>query len=161
ALFAGALGAACATICVRLLVQASPEGLPRLQEIHVDSLVLGFTLVISLATGVLFGAAPAFHALSFHNLRNDGAKSSAGAARQRIRNILVISELALSLLLLIGAGLVIRSFGKLMNVQPGLNPKSLLTARIHLPETRYRNPKLVDGFFKELLRRLQASPGIE
>src|SRR5262249_60578411 len=106
ALFAGALGAACATIDVRLLVQASPEGLPRLQEVRVDGLVLGFTLVISVATGVLFGAAPAFHALSFHNLLNDGAKSSAGAARQRLRNILVVSELALSLLLLIGAGLV-------------------------------------------------------
>ena len=161
ALLGGALGAASATVGVQLLVQAAPEGLPRLQEIRVDSLVLGFTLVISLVTGVLFGAAPAFHALSFHNLLSDGAKSSAGPARQRIRNILVVSELALSLLLLIGAGLVIRSFGKLMNVQPGLNPKNLLTARIHLPETRYRRPEQVDGFFNELLRQLQTSPGIE
>jgi putative ABC transport system permease protein len=161
ALLGGALGAASATVGVHLLVQAAPEGLPRLQEIRVDGLVLGFTFVISLVTGVLFGAVPAFHALSFHGSLNDGAKFSAGAARQRVRNILVVSELALSLLLLIGAGLVIRSFGKLMNVEPGLNPKNLLTARIHLPATRYRSPEQVDGFFKELLRRLQTSPGIE
>jgi putative ABC transport system permease protein len=161
ALLGGMLGAAAASAGVDLLVKAAPDGLPRLQEIRVDGLVLAFTSAISLLTGVLFGAAPAFHALNFPGLLNDGSKSSAAAARQAARNALIVSEVALSLLLLIGAGLVIRSFGRLLEVQPGLNPSNLLTARIHLPETRYKTAAQVDGFFDELLRQLQAAPGIK
>jgi putative ABC transport system permease protein len=161
ALMGGVMGALAATAGIDLLVKSAPEGLPRLQEVQVDGLVLGFTFVLSLVTGVVFGAAPAFHALNFHGSLNDGVKSSVSLARQKLRNVLVVSELALSLLLLIGAGLVIRSFGRLVNVAPGLNPKNLLTARINLPETRYRKPAEVEGFFDELLRQLNAAPGLE
>jgi predicted permease len=161
AVLGGALGAAVASGGIDLLVKAAPDGLPRLQEVRVDGLVLVFTFVISLLTGVLFGAAPAFHALNFHRALNDGSKSSAGAARQTVRNALVVSELALSLLLLVCAGLVIRSFGRLLEIHPGLNPSNLLTARIHLPETLYKTPAQVDGFFDELVRRLQVAPGIK
>jgi putative ABC transport system permease protein len=161
ALLGGALGTGVAMLGIDLLVKAAPDGLPRLQDIRVDPLVLAFTLVVSVITGVLFGIAPAIHALKLRPVLNEGARSSGGAARQHLRNVLVVAELAVSLLLLVGAGLVVRSFARVLDVQPGLNPSRLLTARIHLPENKYHTPAQIDGFFDELMRQLQTSPGIK
>jgi putative ABC transport system permease protein len=160
ALLGGALGAGIATLGIDLLVKAAPDGLPRLQDIRVDPLVLAFTLVVSVITGVLFGIAPAIYALKLRPALNESGRSSVGTARQHLRNVLVVAELAVSLLLLVGAGLVIRSFARVLNVQPGLNPSRLLTARIHLPENKYQTAAQIDGFFDELMRQLQTAPGI-
>lgn len=160
ALLGGVIGAAAASAGINLLIKSAPDGIPRLQEIRVDNVVLAFTLAVSVLTGAVFGMAPALHTLSFRGSLNHGAKYSASAGRQSVRNALVVSELALSLLLLIGAGLVIRSFGRLLDLSPGLNPKNLLTAGIQLPETKYGKAARVDGFFNELLRQLQTAPGV-
>jgi putative ABC transport system permease protein len=162
------LGGACGWLLavwgVDLLVAISPETIPRLHEIAVDRQVLGFTLLVSLATGIVFGLAPALMASRpdlNEALKEGGRSLTAGASRGRMRGALVVGEVALALLVLVGAGLLVRSFVRLRSVDPGFQPANLLTMRLFLTDAKYARagPRL--SFLKELTLRLEALPGVQ
>ncbi|MDQ1557189.1 MAG: hypothetical protein QOD32_249 [Pyrinomonadaceae bacterium] len=163
ALVGGTLGVWLAMWGVDLLVALSPGNLPRPAEIGIDRRVLGYTFLISLATGVLFGLLPALHSSrpDFNDALKEGGRSgSASPRRQRARSLLVVSEVALALILLISAGLLLKSFVGLQNVQPGFAPDNLLTVEIGLPEQKYSDDKLIANFYRQLIARVQALPGV-
>src|SRR5438552_593625 len=158
----GALGLLLAKCGVRALVALAPKNTPRLDEITLDLRVLGFTFLIACATGVLFGLAPALLATRTNPNESlkDGARPGAGSGRARmLPNSLVALEVALSLVLLIGSGLLIRSFVQLTAVNPGFQPENLLTARVLLPGSQYDGRKRVD-FFQRALQRIEPLPGV-
>ncbi|HXG68499.1 MAG TPA: ABC transporter permease, partial [Blastocatellia bacterium] len=164
ALFGGALGWLLALQGVDLIVALSPEDLPRLDEINVDGRVLGFTMLITLLSGLLFGLAPALQG-SFLNLqtalKEGGRSMTEGFGRKRLRSLLVVSEFALALMLLVGAGLMIRSFLQLQRVNPGFNPDRVLTMQIVLPRNTYSEANKVGQFQQQLLQRVQSLPGVQ
>ncbi|MFY9608912.1 MAG: ABC transporter permease [Blastocatellia bacterium] len=141
----------------------APPDIPRLDEVSVDGTVLGFVLVVSLLTTSIFGLVPALQA-SRPDLQaslKEGVTVSASAGRKRTRRVLVVSEVALALMLLIGAGLMIKSFSRLLNLDPGFDPKNVLTARLSLPSARYQQKEQVDAFYRQLVERIEAIPGVE
>ena len=146
------------------LVRLSPPDLPRIWEgIHLDGAALAFTALVTLTTGLLFGLAPAVEASS-PTLATQLAASSratAGIGRARLRSALVVAEMASSVVLLIGAGLMIRSFGRLLTQDFGFNPEQLVTMSIKLPSKQYPRPEDSQRFFDQLLTRVGALPGIK
>jgi len=163
-LVGGALGLVLATWATRALVAFYGEGLPSQQEIGIDSRVLFFTLVLALVTGILFGLAPALSATSggLFGALKEGGRAVAGGARGRLmRNLLVLGEVAVALVLLVGAGLLLRSFARLRAVDPGFHPKGVLTAELILPEKKYAEQERQILFTRELLDRLRAIPGVQ
>ena len=147
-----------------LLVALKPENLPRLQEIGVDSRVLGFTFGVSLLTGVIFGLLPAWTAARGgvnEGLKEGGRSATAGSARQRLRSMFVVGELAVALILLVGAGLLIKTFWKLRSVEPGFNPDHLLTMRVELPEARYKEVEPQTRFRTQTLAGINSLPGVQ
>jgi putative ABC transport system permease protein len=163
ALIGGALGIALAMAGVKLVVTSAPDALPRIQEIQVDAPVLLFTSLISLLTGVLFGVLPALQgsARQVTGSLKAGVTTSAGVGKQRLRSALVISEIALSLALLVGAGLLMRSFMQVLHVNPGFDSQQVLTAEIALPEKKYLKPEQVEAFYDEVFRNLRSQPGVK
>ncbi|MGH9837616.1 MAG: ABC transporter permease [Blastocatellia bacterium] len=159
---AGALALLLAVWGVDLLRTILPDNLPRAGEIGVDVRVFGFTLVVSLLTGILFGLVPALQAsrTDLNETLKEGGRSSGGGGHNRFRGLLVVSEVALALLLLVGAGLMLRSFIRLMSVDPGLDPQNVLTMDIRLPRSKYQPPQQA-AFFQQLLERLRALPGVQ
>lgn len=148
----------------KLLVSFKPENLPRLSEIGVDGRVLVFTLGISVLTGLIFGLAPAWAASRgrVSDALKEGARSvTAGGARQRLRSTFVVVELAVALVLLVGAGLLIKTFWELRSVEPGFNPDHLITMRVELPETRYKEVAPQTRFRKQVLAGMNSLPGVE
>jgi putative ABC transport system permease protein len=163
ALGGGMLGAAFAFWTVKAFVASQPSTVPRIDLLTVDGRVLAFTAVISIATGILFGLAPALRATStdlVSGLR-EGARGSASAASRRIRSALIIVEVALAMVLLVGAGLALRSFSRLMSVDPGFDAGGVVTARLNLPEAKYPDRATWTAFHRDLIRRLAALPGVE
>jgi putative ABC transport system permease protein len=164
ALAGGILGLLIAYLGLRLLVALSPGDIPRLNEINVDSFVLGWTFLISVLTGVIAGLAPA---LQFsrpnlnETLQEGGRETHAGAGSRRMRNLLVVSEVALSLVLLTGAGLLVKSFIHLQQVNPGFNSENVLTMRLTLPGYKYAGEGQITAFTTELLRRVKDLPGVD
>jgi putative ABC transport system permease protein len=159
----GALGALLASWAVKAFVASQPTTVPRLDQLTVDGRVLSFVAAISIATGVLFGLVPALRA-SAPDLAaslKESIRGSASAAARRFRSALVIAEVALALVLLIGAGLMIRSFGRLMSVDPGFNPERVITIRLTLPDAKYPDRARWTAFHQELLRRVRALPAID
>jgi len=147
-----------------LLVSFKPENLPRLTEIGVDGRVLGFTLGISVLTGLIFGLVPAWTASRGHvgdALKESGRSSTAGSARQRLRSTFVVVELAVALVLLVGAGLLIKTFWNLRSVEPGFNPDHLITMRVELPQTRYKEVAPQTRFRKQVLAAMNSLPGVQ
>ena len=141
----GAVGVILASWGVRLLLLFSSEKLPRVAEITVDNRVLWFTLGVSLLTGLLFGLVPALQVSKpdlNESLKESGRSAMGGRHRQRARNLLVVSEVALSLVLLVGAGLLAKSFVRLQNVNAGFAPDHLLTATLELPRGKYEDDAL-------------------
>lgn len=133
-------------------------------DINIDPWVLGFTLLISVVAGMLFGVFPALAATRTNvgeTLKESGQAVGVGMRRSRLREALVITEVALALVPLIGAGLLIRSFYRLTAVDPGFQPASVLTLTVNLPSNRYSEDAQKQTFFKELLRKIQALPGVE
>ena len=163
ALLGGAAGLLLALWGVEFLVKLGPD-LPGVQQISIDPRVMGFALALSLATGVIFGMAPAFQGSKINlneALKESGIRAPAGSRRGRTRSLLVITEMALALMLLIGAGLLIQSFVRLQKVDPGFNPRRILTASIMLPPSKYTEPRRQAAFFKEVVGRIESLPGVE
>jgi putative ABC transport system permease protein len=163
ALIGGALGVLIALWGTDFLIGLNPQGIPRAQEIGVDSRVLGFAVIVSVISGVVFGLVPALQASNpnLNETLKESGKASAGNLRgRRIRGTLVVIEVALSLMLLVGAGLLIKSFSKLQEIDAGFNREKLLTMQLFLPPAQY--PKAEDqvAFYKESLRRFSSLPGV-
>lgn len=159
----GILGVAVAYWGTRTLVAISPSSLPRIGEIGLDWRVLVFMLGLSILTGIAFGLMPAFHAARpelNESLKEGGRGASSGSSSHRIRAALVISEVALALMLLVGAGLLMRSLQSLMRVDPGFRTDHLLTFRIALPQDRYKEDAAVNSFYTRLLERARSLPGV-
>ena len=164
ALIGGAFGLMLSVVGLGILKTFMPASIAQAQEIGIDPKVLLFTGLVSLVTGLIFGLAPATQASHFNlndTLKEGGRDSGASRKGNRIRNVLVISEVAVSFILLIGAGLLISSFLNLLKLDPGYRAENLLTAKIMLPENKYPDTAKRVAFFQELLRRVQALPGVE
>jgi putative ABC transport system permease protein len=163
ALMAGAFGLLLAVWGNAVLVRFSPEDLPRVADIQVDGWVLAFTMGISLVTGVLFGLAPALqvsHANIVDALKEGALSTTAGRGRHALRSTLVIVEMALAFVLLAGSGLLIRSLVRLQNVNPGFDPRNVMTSNVDLPDAKYSDAKKAQ-YFKDLMPQLQALPGVQ
>src|SRR5262249_7197037 len=149
---------------IYLLMAFGPGDLPRAKEIAVDGRVFGFTLAVSLLTGIIFGLVPALQASHpdlNETLRESGRSATAGAGHRRPRNLLVVFGSALSLVLLAGAGLLMRSFVKLQAVNPGFNPHNLLTMKFSLRGQNYQKADAVIAFHDQLLEKIKALPGVQ
>ncbi|MGH9937329.1 MAG: ABC transporter permease, partial [Blastocatellia bacterium] len=159
----GLAGLTLASWGMDLLVSLAPPDLLNLPQVKINAAVLGFTLGISLLTGVIFGLAPAFEAtrLNLSESLKEGGKSAGGRRSHWLRNSLVIAEIALALVLLVGAGLLIRSFARLQGVDPGFNAQNLLTMRVRAPGRKYDNDQKVINFFRQAVARMQSLPGVE
>jgi putative ABC transport system permease protein len=146
--------------CLETLLSLIPENIPRLQEIRLDGRVFGFTLLVSLLTGVIFGLAPALQAAKTEltETLKEGGRSGEGARGARLRSALMIAEVAIALVLMVGAGLLLKSFWRLLQVNPGFDPRQALTFRLSLPDSKYPAPRAV-AFFEQLQARLQNLPG--
>jgi putative ABC transport system permease protein len=160
----GALGLALAYAALRALIAKGPATLPRLTEIGIDPLVLGFTLAVSLLAGFLFGLMPAIKYAGPHlafTLRGGGRTMSQGRERHRARNVLVVAQVGLALVLLIGSGLMIRTFQALRSVQPGFtHPEQVQLMRISIPDTQVKEPERVMRMENEMMDKLAALPGV-
>jgi putative ABC transport system permease protein len=162
ALAGGVVGAALAAWAVKLFVASQPATIPRIDLIAVDGRVLAFTAAISIATGLLFGLMPAIRS-SAADLLSTIKESSRGSGRRgsRVRSVLVVAEVAMALMLLVGAGLMIRSFMRLMSVDLGFDPERVVTARLTLPERKYPELAQWTAFHRELLRRINTISGVQ
>jgi putative ABC transport system permease protein len=159
----GLLGVALAAVAVRIGVSRLPETLPRLDEISLDWQVVAFAIVLAALTGLVCGLAPAFAALRTSvndTLKEGGRTGTAGGAHARLRSALVIGEIAIALILMVGSGLLLRSFEKMRAVDLGFRPDHVLTATYSLPRQQYPTQPSVDQFNEELLRRLRQLPGV-
>lgn len=164
ALAGGAGGVLLAFLGTRLLVSIGPASIPRLHDIGITSGVLLFTLAISLFAGVLFGVLPALRSFSYRMvsaLRDGGRGSTVGRERLSARQALVVAQVALALLLLVGSGLMVRSFQALRSVNPGFAPSGLLTFQLSPPPGRYTVPDGTAQFYDQLLAKLRALPGVQ
>jgi putative ABC transport system permease protein len=158
----GAVGLAIMPLMLRGLVAIAAKTLPRAVHTGIDARVVALTALISLATGVLFGLAPALQAnrmRSFEGLKS--GRNTEGRRPKRLRNALVIAETALSVLLVAGAGLLLRSFTQILKVDPGFRPEGVLTLRVSLPDAIYSKPEQIRGFYSELLSRIERLPGVQ
>ena len=163
-LLGGALGLLIAWASVRALIAFNPGNIPRLDELGLDGMVVAFTALVSVATGVAFGLFPAMRATrtNLHDsLKEGGRAGSADRVGQFVRRSLVVAEVALALTLLVGGGLLLRSFSRLSDVDPGFNSRNLLTFNVSLPISKYRTDTLRRAFFDEALAKLSALPGVQ
>ena len=164
ALVGGALGTLLALWGVEVLVALSAESLPSTAHVGIDATVLGFTLLVSVLTGVLFGLAPAVRTMKLNlseSLKEGGRSGSEGAHRNRTRSVLVVLESAVAVVLLIGAGLLVRSLWLLQDTSPGFDPSNVLTMGVNLPGEKYDAPEKSARFFSELESRVAGLPGVE
>ena len=164
AVLGGGVGLLLSVWGVNLLKTFIPANIAQAKDITIDAKVLGFTLLVSLLTGLVFGLAPAMQASNFNlneTLKEGGRDSVAGSRGNRIRAMLVIAEVAVSLILLIGAGLLINSFMRLRNVDPGFRTNNLLTMSVVLPQQKYPDQARRAAFYTELVRRVEALPGVK
>jgi len=163
----GAAGVLIALWGVRLLKSAMPDQVaqfvPGFDRVGIDVTVLGFTLALSLATGILFGLAPAIQSSKpdLNEALKEGGRTSHSAGRHRLRSLLVVSEVALSLVLLVGAGLMLKSFLLLLETNSGFNPKNVLTMAFVLPVAKYSEEPKRKAFCQELITRVRATGGVE
>ena len=160
---AGLTGLALAFWGTRALIALAPEGIPRLAEVGMNVPVFVFALTVASICGVVFGLVPALRASNTPLVETlkDGGRSVAGASHRRMQRMLVVSEIALALMLSVGAGLMVRSFVALQHVSPGFEPSHLLTFRLSLPRTQYADRVAQRGFYTRLLQRLEALPGVQ
>jgi putative ABC transport system permease protein len=158
----GALGLVLAVWWSDLLVALGKENIPRALQVGLDWRVLAFTFLVSVLTGIIFGLVPALHSSKTElteSLKEGGRGSGEGARRNRIRGVLVVSELAIAVILLVGAGLLIQSLWRLRQVSPGFESENLLTLVVGIPEVKYPTEKQAQ-FYRELVARVQSLPGV-
>ncbi|HEY6269196.1 MAG TPA: ABC transporter permease [Candidatus Acidoferrum sp.] len=163
ALGGGALGLVVANAGLGSLLTMAPSNLPRLSDIRLDGWIFAFTLLISIATGVVFGIAPALYATKTNlseTLKEGEGRASAGAGRARLRQGLVIGELALSLVLLTGAGLMIATFERLLNTSPGFDAHHVLTVQFWLTGSKYNSTPEIMKFYRAVEQRIETLPGV-
>ena len=163
AIVGGGLGLLLAIWGTDLLVALSPPETPRVSEIGLDRAVLGFTLAVSLLTGMVFGLLPALQASKpdlNDSLKEGGRSQMASGSRSRIRSLLVVAEVASALVLLVGAGLLLKSFIRLREVNPGFNPENVLTMQLSLPQTKYKEEHQQAAFTQQVLQRIGTLPGV-
>ena len=159
----GALGLLLAVWWSDLLVALNSNNIPRALHVGLDYRVLGFTLLLSLATGLIFGLAPALHSTGSQpseTLKESGRGTGGGASRNRTRSVLVVSEVAIAVVLLVSAGLLIQSLWRLRQVSPGFDSRNVLTFTVGLPSVRYPTEKQ-GRFFDDLIARIQTLPGVQ
>jgi putative ABC transport system permease protein len=162
-LLGGGIGLLLAVWWSDLLVALGKDDIPRAVHVGMDWRVLGFTLGVSLLTGLIFGLAPAFHSSKtelVESLKEGGRGTSEGGRRNRVRNVLVVVELAIAVILLVGAGLLMQSLWRLQKVNSGLQPENVLTFNVVLPEVKYNSDKQAQ-FFIDLKQRLESTPGVQ
>jgi len=162
-LLGGAAGLAAAYWCTRALVALAPASIPRLGEVAIDLRVLAFTFAVACGTSVLFGLMPALSASGGALARVIGAagRGAVGAGASRPRRALVVCEMALAVMLLVGAGLLIRSYSRITNANPGFDARNVLSFRVSVPGFRYKTPQMVSQFYDQLYRRIKVLPGVE
>jgi predicted permease len=162
---AGALvGLALAAAAIRALVTIDPTSLPPLAPVRLDATVVMFTLVLGVATTVIFGLAPALRTLGLNlveSLREGSQQATVSGGRQRLRAALVVAEVALAVVLVVGAGLMIRSLSALGRIDLGFNPSNVLTLRLAVPTASYDTPEKVVAFYRQLMERVRALPGVQ
>jgi putative ABC transport system permease protein len=164
ALAGGVVGLVLALWGTQALLALAPDGIPRVSEVGVDFTVLGFSLVIALGTGLLVGLAPALQSLGRGEGRAasiGGTRQTASQARTRLRGALIVGEVAVSLLLLVGAGLMVRTLASLTSVDPGFETANTLTARVWIPGSRYQEDEQIQAFYTEALERVRVIPGVQ
>ena len=161
ALVGGTLGLLLATLGIRILKLMNPGTIPRLDEVTIDSPVLAFTFGISCLAGFAFGLAPALGLARLDVQRTLKEGGPGSGAAQRLRGVLVVAEIALSLVLMVGAGLLIRSFLRLQNVSLGFTPEHLLTLQMRLPKDEAQDSTRVANLFREVIERVQAVHGVQ
>ncbi len=162
-LLGGGLGLLLAYGGVRAIVAANLESIPRADEIGLDLRTILFTLAVSVATGLLFGLAPALHSRAgafFATLKEGGQRATAGAGRQWLRRVLVVAEVAFAAMLVIGGGLLIRSFWLLQQVDPGFRSEGVLSMQVPLARRDYAKPEQVEAFYQRLVDRVSHLPGV-
>lgn len=139
-----------------------PSRIPRLNEVGLDGSVVLFTIGIALLTGVIFGLSPAFRALrpDVNEALKEGSRSNTGGTSNRLRSLLVVSEIALALMLTIFAGLVIQTFKNLVNIDPGFNTENVVTMQLSLHPSRYAGPPQIKDFYQRTLENIEAQPGV-
>jgi putative ABC transport system permease protein len=163
AVLGGAFGMLLALWGTKALLALAPTALPRLNGVHLDIRILLFSLGISLVCGVIFGLAPALTASKTNlvsSLKESERTDSGGITRQWMLRTFVVAEVAMALVLLISGGLLVRSFGKLLNVRPGFDPHNVITLRLSLPGTQYNNAAKVAAFYDSVLARISSLPGV-
>jgi putative ABC transport system permease protein len=160
----GVLGLFLAAALMPALRSISPGAVPRLGEAKIDGVVMIFSLLLCVITGVIFGLAPALQSSKkdLHEILKEGGRgSSEGRSRGRFRALLVVGEICIALVLMTGAGLLIESFSRLMQVNPGFSPKNLLAFPLTLPPSRYAKPELQVQFYRQLLERIRSMPEVQ
>lgn len=163
-LFGTAFGFLIATVGTKVLLQFVPAGVPRLAQVHLDLRVLGFTILISFGTCLIFGLVPAWQNSKpdLHTaLEQSGRTSGPGASRLRFRQLLVVFQVSVAVMLVIGAGLLIRSFWILQRVDPGFQSEGVLTAELVLPFAKYAETSQINNFYNQLLERVPSIPGVK
>jgi predicted permease len=163
AMAGGLLGVGLAFLAVKALRVFGAANIPRLDEVGVNGRVIAFTCLVALVTGVVFGLVPALRAsrVDLNETLKEGGRSSDGAGQHRTRRLLVVAEVALSLMLLVGAGLLIRSYGHILNSNPGFNPHNVLSLRLLLPSAKYGTPEAILNFFRRANEKIKEAPGVE
>jgi predicted permease len=164
AVLGAVLGLALAAGALQVLVSVDPTSLPPLAPVQLDVTVIAFTIILAVLTTLLFGLVPALRTLHVNlveSLREGGQNATIGGRRQRIRGALVATEVALAVILVIGAGLMIRSLSALGNIDLGFNPDRVLTLRVAISAARYDTPDKVVDFYRQLVQRVDALPGVE
>jgi predicted permease len=163
ALIGGVLGLLLAYGGIRLLLALNERLIPRAYEIGIDWRVLAFTFGLSLLTGLLFGLAPALQSskTDLHETLKEGGRGGVAHTRGWLRSGLLVFEVTSTLVLLIGAGLLIKSLWRVQEVNPGFNPHNMLAMQLSLPNTRYREAAQIDGFFQRILTEIAALPGVK
>ena len=164
AVLGAVLGLGLAAAGLRTLMTLDPTSLPPLAPVRLDLTVVLFTLVLRVLTTLVFGLAPALRTLRLNlvdSLREGNQQSTVGGARQRLRGLLVVAEVALAVVLVIGAGLMIRSLAALGQIDLGFNPQRMLTMQLSLPAARYDTPEKVVSFYRQLIERVRTVPGAQ
>ncbi len=159
-----AVGLLLANLGLGLLLSMASTSLPRANEIGLDLPVLGFTLLLSLLTGLGFGIVPALQVSKtdvHETLKEGGGRAMSAAGTARLRSVLVVTEVALALVMLIGAGLLIKSFARLLQINSGLQPENVLTMRVSLPDAKYQTTQATTAFYQQALERISTLPGVQ